>query len=359
MKPLVFEQLALQFGLDKFSNLQTLGEGHIHETYLVKNNKTVVLQKVNTGVFPNQKSLMNNFKCTQNHLADKQKQKHYPYEVLSLLPTINGQLFWEDESLGVWRAFEFVPETISLQTVATPEQAFQVAQAFGAFNKALLDSDLSQFDEVITDFHNVHVRFEQLQEAIGQASDERLVAAVEALRLVEEYHAVVIAFDVLVARGLPMRVTHNDTKINNVLLNQGDGLARCVIDLDTVMPGYLMYDFGDMVRTVASPEPEDSMKYDRVQARPEILAALVAGYMDSLGDAITPIEVESLVLGAKLLPYMIGLRFLADYLRGDTYFKTAYPEHNLVRALNQFTLLTSLDAQETQLHDMLKQCLPQ
>tara|TARA_B100001094_G_scaffold295291_1_gene316546 strand:+ start:27714 stop:28790 length:1077 start_codon:yes stop_codon:yes gene_type:complete len=354
MEPMLFKQLAAQFQLDTKASLKTLGEGHIHQTYLVQNDKQVVLQKVNTLVFPNQQSLMKNFACAVTHLAEKKLQKNYPYDVLNLLPTTSGQLFYQDDQHGFWRAFNFVPETVCLQTASTAEQAFQAAQAFGAFNRALFDCQVDQFDEVISDFHNIHARFEQLEQAKQDASEERLTKASDTLVWVQSHYHLVIAFDLLVIKGLPLRITHNDTKINNVLLNAADGAARCVIDLDTVMPGYLLYDFGDMVRTVASPEKEDSTNFENIKLRQEILAALVAGYMDSLGDVITPLEVESLALGAKLLPYMISIRFLADYLRGDDYFKVDYPEHNLIRAQNQLTLLESILEHNDELQVLLQ-----
>lgn len=355
MEHMLFKQLAEQYDLDHKADLKTLGEGHIHQTYLVQNDKQVVLQKVNTLVFPNQKSLMNNFSHAVSHLAQKKQQKDYPYEVLNLLPTASGQLYFQDEQLGFWRAFNFVPETVCLQTASTPEQAFQTALAFGAFNSALFDCSVDNFDEVITNFHNVHVRYEQLEEAAAQAKPERLDKAIDLLAWMRMRYELVISFDLLVLKGLPKRITHNDTKINNVLLNAKDGAAKCVIDLDTVMPGYLMYDFGDMVRTLVSPEREDSDNFSEVKVRKDILKSLVSGYMESMKSVITPIEVESLALGAKLLPYMISMRFLADYLRGDVYFKVNNPEQNLIRAENQMTLLESMIEHDAYLQDLLQQ----
>lgn len=353
MDKLLWSKLAAQFGFDEDAKISSLGNGHINQTYFVDVQPPMVLQKINTHVFQNHAILMENFELVTQHLNQKKQDNAYDYEVMTLFKTTSGASFWDDGNHGLWRAFNFVENTITLEQASSTQDAFEVAFAFGEFNRALMDCSVDKFQDVIPDFHNIHVRLEQLEAAKKQASQERLKHADAVIDEAYLSYPMVVAFDMLVARGLPKRLTHNDTKINNILLATDTHKAACVIDLDTVMSGYLMYDFGDMVRTMVSTHPEDSADYEQVSVRMDMMKALIEGYLKSLGDVLTPVEQESLVLGAKLLPYIVGVRFLTDYLAGDVYFNVDYPEHNLIRAKNQFKLLESISRSESEINTMI------
>ncbi|WP_163930480.1 phosphotransferase enzyme family protein [Paraferrimonas sp. SM1919] len=339
------------FGLLKGQDFQPLGEGHINQTWLVKSPQgQVVLQRLNTYVFNRPKLLMDNLRKVSDHLTLKKEQGLYSLDVMSLLLTADGQNYWQDEEHGLWRAIKFVPDSLTLQAVANNQQAQVVAEGFGEFTMALSDLAADELKEVIPSFHCPSSRLQQLHEAEMGSSREQ--SAQTELAKVKGYEILVDEFLEFERAGLQKRVTHNDTKVNNVLLSQDASLAKCVIDLDTVMPGYLMYDFGDMVRALVSPEAEDSANLDNVHVRLDVYEALLKGYSKALKQTMTGLEKSSLLLGVKLLPFVLGMRFLADYLRGDTYFGANYPEHNLVRARNQFALLDSILENETQLTEL-------
>ncbi|GLP95017.1 phosphotransferase enzyme family protein [Paraferrimonas sedimenticola] len=358
----LFNFLVEQFGIDRNAMPEPLGEGHINQTWLAYNaNGPLVLQKLNTEVFPSSEMLINNFSRVATHLLNKQSQGSYPFSVLKLLKNRHGEELTIDPQWGAWRALSFIEDTVTLQTVNSESQAYQVAYSFGAFGRALMDLDARDLGEVLTDFHHLPARLSQLDQAISYAQMHpstvdgisRFEMAREALAFVQSQSGIVEEIADLQSRGLPLRVTHNDTKVNNVLLKRSDYSASCVIDLDTVMPGYLMYDFGDMVRTVTSPEREDTKDTDAIVLRPGMFAALVDGYLDSMKGELTELEMDSLLPGAKLLIFIIGVRFLTDFLNGDSYFGADFETHNLLRANNQFALLKSLLTQEPKLQQIV------
>jgi hypothetical protein len=349
----LIQWLRQAYGLTDDFTPKPLGQGHIHQTFLASGQRPVVLQQMNTQVFPDTAALMANLTFVTNHLHHLKQASGYGYDVLNIFPNLAGQCWVEDATWGAWRAFDFKQNALTLETVTKVEQAYEAARAFGTFNRAFFDTDPKQLKPLLPDFHNIHVRFEQLEAAKQQADPIRQEQADATLDWAYLHHTLILAFDLLVVKGLPQRITHNDTKINNVLMDATTNMGLCVIDLDTVMPGYLMYDFGDMVRSMTCREPEDSLDLDRIQVRIDMLSGVISGYLTPLGDVITQLEIESLALGAKLIPYLLGVRFLTDYLRGDVYFKAHYPEHNLVRARNQFALLESITAHDASLEKLL------
>ncbi|GLS84110.1 phosphotransferase enzyme family protein [Paraferrimonas haliotis] len=364
MEKLLFQFLVDEFGVDKNTFPEPLGEGHINQTWLAYNKDgPLVLQKLNTEVFPSSDILMNNFSKVATHLLNKQQQGHYPFTVMKLLKNAHGNEVCHHPEFGLWRGLSFIEDTVTLQTVTSAKQAHQVAFSFGAFGRSLMDLPVAELGEVLVDFHNLETRLKQLDKAVSHAKDNavsydgqaRLKAAQAPLDFVNQHLSIVDEINALIAAGLPLRVTHNDTKVNNVLLKKADYSASCVIDLDTVMPGYLMYDFGDMVRSVTSPEREDTPDTDKVTLREDMFAAVVEGYLESMQGALTEIEVDSLLPGAKLLIFIVGIRFLTDYLNGDSYFGADFDDHNLLRANNQFALLASLLQQEQRLQHIIEQ----
>lgn len=341
---------AYQFSPD--ASVRLFGNGHINRTYLIENSqKRLILQQINTQIFPSPQQLVDNALRIEQHLEKKQAQGQYPLQILRQQPRLDGRyLSGEQADL---RALAFIDGGRSIEVVDTAEQAFAAALTFGQFAAALADFPADQLHTVIPDFHNLAFRFQQLEDAAVLNKAGRLSGCQDLLNYCLSQRTLVTELEAVCAE-LPRRVCHNDTKINNMLYSDSQGRGIAAIDLDTCMPGYWLFDFGDMVRTCCSPEPEDSLNQAAVRIRPEIFTALAQGYLHGLAGIITPAERQSLWLGAKVMCLMIGIRFLADHLNGDCYFAVHRPNHNLQRAENQLRLYLDLLAQQEQLQPLLK-----
>lgn len=339
-----------QFGFShEFSTVNPLGNGHINHTFLVSDkSKSMVLQRINTKIFTDPILVMHNAVNISQHLRFKRQQQQYPLQVVCPITTISGALYLDLAENGFWRAIDYLPYSDTIEVVDTPEQAMLAAEAFGHFGAALSDLSSNNIADVIPNFLNLPQRMDQLHDAMVNDVQNRLVHCKKWLDLClnqTELFAILVQYEA----NLPVRICHNDTKINNMLFDKRDNSSLAIIDLDTCMKGYLMYDFGDMVRAFCSPEPEDSTDLANVYARPEIIIAAAKAYIGSLDGIITPLEKRSLWLGTKVMPLMLGIRFLTDYLKGDIYFAINYPTHNLDRCINQLTIYQSLLQQEAQL----------
>ena len=325
--------------------ISPLGNGHINHTWLVKTSRTdFVLQKINTHVFPDPWVLINNIQQLHHYLTAQNDE--YRFQSIGCLQTLAGNKAFEDEQVGFWRALDFIDNSYSIDMVDTPEQAFEAAKAIGHFSAVASNISDGALSEIIPDFHNLSERYRQLESAMVHDKSKRRQTCQPFIDDVLSQRWLVDEIEALVSR-LPIRICHNDTKINNLLFDCSSHQVNAVIDLDTCMPGHLMYDFGDMVRTFCSPEAEDSIEFDKVIAREEIFEAIVNGYLSELGKALTVEEHRSLWLGALAMPLQLSVRFLTDYLNGDEYFKTSKPQHNLHRAQNQWHLFQSLMLQKT------------
>ena len=324
------------------AQIQAFGNGHIHDTYLVQTQQgqtqyQYILQRFNDQVFTQPELVMQNIMRVTQHL--QQQGKVTPELVL----TRQGKPYHRGKDTRCWRVLTFIPETYTIEEVQNSAQAYEAAKCFGNFARCLSDLPLAQIHETIPRFHDLAHRYAQFTQALmARAFPEREEKAAKTIERVKQ-RATLRDEVAMTLPKLPLRVLHNDTKVNNVLLHQRTHQGVCAIDLDTVMPGYVLYDFGDMVRTFVSPVAEDAQELDKVTVRRDILEALTKGYLEAWGDALETLEKESLWLGARLMPYIIGMRFLTDYLQGDVYYKTAYAEHNLHRAMNQLTLLEQLE----------------
>lgn len=319
-----------------------LGSGHIHETFLVQTQGgDYVLQAFNDEVFKQADQVAANIEKVSVCLAASMPDL-YPLDAerryMKVINSSQGPLY-RDTQGGVWRLFDYIPNIYTIDAVASPQQAWEAARAYGEFIKLLSPLALSDFHETITDFHYLPFRLEQFTAALAQ-SGERKEAAADLIERLPK--AAQNLWDQLPLEQLPKRIVHNDTKINNVLLDVDTQTGLCVIDLDTVMPGYLLYDFGDMVRTFVSPTAEDERDLSLIEVRPNILAALTEGFLEGLGELITDVERETMAQGGKLMACIMALRFLTDFLNGNVYYKTHYPEQNLDRARNQFRLFELL-----------------
>ncbi|MFC3033519.1 phosphotransferase enzyme family protein [Pseudoalteromonas fenneropenaei] len=347
-------QLSEQFGLSTEGlKLNPIGNGHINTTMLLRNKaQALVVQKLNTDVFPEPEQLVNNARLIEQHLTHKAASDQYQLEIIKHVPTQSGDYLIDIQG-EKWRALEFIRGSYSEEVVQNAAQAEIAANAFGQFAAALQDFDAEQLYPVIPNFHNLSMRIATFKHKIAADVVGRVAACQNEIAFCFDQFSLADELDNLT--NVPLRPCHNDTKINNMLFCKNTESAKAVIDLDTCMPGYWLCDFGDMVRTCCSPEAEDSTALEQVKVRHDIFHALVKGYAKPLTPFITEQELLSFWLGAKVLPFMIGLRFLTDYLDGDNYFAIKHPEHNLQRARNQFALYRDIVRHEQTLKGMLEQ----
>lgn len=308
---------------------------------------------MNGHVFRNPIALMENIQRVTAHLAHQLNgQSDCDRRVLTLIPAHDGRAWYADPTQSYWRVYRFIERSASYDAVQSPQQAFQAAQAFGRFQQMLASLPAPRLHETIPDFHNTPKRFAALEAAIADDVAHRAASARREIDFALAHRDIVA---VLVEANLPERVTHNDTKFNNVLLDDVTGEGICVIDLDTVMPGLAAYDFGDMVRTTTSSTPEDEQDLSKVSMEFPLYDALVRGYLESAGDFLTGPEKQHLAFSGKLITFEIGIRFLTDYLAGDTYFKIHRDGHNLDRCRTQFKLVESIESQEEKMHRLVEQ----
>lgn len=316
---------------------QPLGHGLINQTLVLhSDNRRYVAQRINLKVFPRPAALVSNARIVEQALRDS---ADYPLQATCQLANRDGHyLHGPQQDI---RLMAYIENSISLESDPSPAQAKAAAAAYGSFNACLAGLDATRLESLLPDFHNLDSRLQQFATALEEDRAARAASCAEEIAAYSSQQQLAQEWRTAVAH-LPLRVCHNDTKLNNLLVEETSGEPLAVIDLDTCMAGHLMTDFGDMVRTSVSPEPEDSTQLENVIARPALLSALARGYLKGLGDLPSTEERHSLALGARLMPFLIGLRFLTDYLGGDQYFKIRHPRHNLDRARNQFALYNSL-----------------
>lgn len=328
------------------------GEGHINETYLaeLENNgvKTnFIVQKINNKLFKNVPALMENIRSvTEFNRAKILKKGGNPdRESLSIVYTKDGNTFYFDsESEGYFRVYKFITDAIAYQVVEKIEHFYQSAVAFGDFANLLAEFDASGLYEVIPDFHNTEKRFKDFEASLKADKFNRAKDVKKEIDFVldrKEYCGRIVKL--LRSGEMPTKVTHNDTKLNNVMLDSKTGKYVAVIDLDTIMPGSICYDFGDSIRFGCNPAAEDEKDLSKVNFDINLFEAYAKGYLSALGDGATQIEKDNLAFGAILMTYECGMRFLADYLDGDIYFRTHREGHNLDRARTQFKLIEDME----------------
>lgn len=341
----------------EFAGASPYGSGHINESYCAvfrdgSNESRFLLQRINTRVFPNVTALMENIERVTQHLGRAfERDPDRDRRALTLIRTQNDRVWHADANGGCWRMYQFVSHARALDTIGASEQAFQIGRAFGEFQQQLATLPPPRLHDTIPDFHNTPKRFAALEDAIARDAAGRVQSAQAEIEFARARKPIT---STLLDAGLPERITHNDTKCNNVLLDDVTGEATCVIDLDTVMPGVAPYDFGDMVRTMTSPAPEDEQDLSRVFVRFPVFEAIVRGYLATAGEFLTKREKQFLPFAGKLITFEIGIRFLADYLSGDTYFRIHRPGHNLDRCRAQFKLVESIEAHEEQMNRLVE-----
>lgn len=343
-----------QFKLSgRFLSCEPFGNGHINDTFIVvfvKNgeHQKYILQKINKGVFTKPQQVFHNIELVLNHLKEK------GVEVLKTYYS-EGKPYVIDPENNYWRLYNFISNSRSVDVIEHKSQAFEAAKSYAEFQNYLLDVNPEEFFETIPDFHNLEHRFNQFEKALFEDISSRADSVKTEIDFVKARASFSTRVKALLStKEIPLRITHNDTKLNNVLLDEKTGKGLCVIDLDTVMPGSVLFDFGDMIRTFTSPVAEDEKDTQKVILRVEIFEEICRGYLSVIANKLTKSEKDNLVLGAKYMILMIGLRFLTDYLQGDSYYKITYSDHNLVRARNQFALLFDLENKEEELTWLLK-----
>ena len=325
------------------------GSGHINDSYRVVcdgagQTSRYIVQRINHQIFKDPVSMMSNIERVTHHLAQQVTDSpDRERRVLTLIPTHEGQAWYQDPRSNYWRAYRFIENAQSYDAVESTQQAFEAAKAFGQFQKMLASLPAPRLHDTIPDFHHTPKRFAALAAAVQADAVHRVASAQREIDFAFAHRDITAT---LLNAGLPERVTHNDTKFNNVLLDDTTGEGICVIDLDTVMPGLALYDFGDMVRTTTSPTKEDEQDLTKVTMQFPMFEALVRGYLAAAGSFLTPAEKEFLAFSGKLITFEIGLRFLTDHLSGDTYFKVHREGHNLDRCRTQFKLVESIESQE-------------
>ena len=340
---------AFDFGGPVVCDARHYGEGHINDTFVVwreDHSKRFILQRINTDTFTDPVGLMENVCGVTRHLREKilAAGGDPARETLNVIPTLSGAACHLDAEGGAWRAYDFVEDTICLQQVGSEADFRTVAETLGKFQNQLADYPASTLHETIARFHDTPNRYANFEkalsaDALGRAKDiAPEVAFIHARE--KDCHALL---DLLAAGEIPLRVTHNDTKINNVLIDAATGKGICVIDLDTVMPGLSAYDFGDSIRTGANDCAEDEPDQSKVHFDLHLYEVFAKGDLSTAGASMSPAEKKSLAWGAKLMTLECGIRFLTDYLEGDHYFHTARPDHNLDRARTQFTLVRQME----------------
>ena len=340
-----------------------INSGHINSTYCGSYSQTdgsvrrYIFQSINRNVFKDPYGVMKNVERVTRHINAKvlRNKRDLGGQTLNLFPARTGSAWVEDADGGVWRCYNFIEGCVTYDVVENTRQAYQGARAFGSFQDLVSDLDATLIQETIPDFHNTPKRFQRLLDVaaadpVGRLDDVRGEFEFACAR--QQITSVLL--DAVAAGEIPVRVTHNDTKINNVMIDAESDEAVCVIDLDTVMPGVALYDFGDLVRSATSPAAEDEQDLSKVQMRMPLFEALVEGYLDSASEFINDVEIRHLAFSGKLMTFEVGIRFLTDYLEGDVYFKTHRPEHNLDRCRTQFKLVECLEAQEAAMNKFIR-----
>jgi Ser/Thr protein kinase RdoA (MazF antagonist) len=341
----------------EFSGALPYGSGHINDTYKVLFLEggvphRYILQRINRNIFKRPVALMENIQRVTAHLAAQvANEPDSSRRVLRLIPARDGLAWHVDDEGNHWRAYRFIEKAHSYDAVESTGQAFQAARAFGRFQQLLATLPAPRLHDTIPDFHHAPKRFEALEDAIAADVAGRAILAKPEFEFVMARQAIT---GVLLEANLPERVTHNDTKFNNVLLDDATGEGICVIDLDTVMPGLAPYDFGDMVRTTTSPAMEDERDLSKVTMQFPMFEALVRGYLSTAGGFLTKAEKNLLAFSGKLITFELGIRFLTDYLAGDTYFKIHREGHNLDRCRTQFKLIESIEQQEEKMERLVE-----
>ncbi|MEI6435755.1 MAG: aminoglycoside phosphotransferase family protein [Bacteroidota bacterium] len=332
------------------ASVDSFGSGHINDSYFVKtapeSDGYYILQRINHQIFKNVPQLTDNILKVTTHIRErlrKEPKKFPDFQVFQQVQCKTGNFFFQDDAGNYWRMIDYIRGSKSYDVVESPEMAYQAGKGFGIFQELTSDLDANSLYEVLPNFHNIVYRLENFRRTLENDPAGRVKSTQNEISFVEqragEMHKILSLGE---SGAIPMRVTHNDTKINNVLFNDRNK-AISVVDLDTVMPGYILYDFGDAIRTGASTSAEDEPDLEKVNFSLPLFEAYTTGYLEIAKGFLSQPEIDNLAFSAKFMTYLIGLRFLTDHLDGDRYYKIHFPGHNLVRAMAQFRLVENME----------------
>ena len=351
------QEILKEFNLT--AEAETFGNGHINDTYIVKGNPKHTIQKINTYVFKNPEKLMDNVEAVTSHLKKKiiANGGDPERETLTVIKSKDGKNYVKDGD-DCYRCYIFVDDVDVLEGDATGKDLYEAAFAYGKFMNMLADFPAQNLYETIPNFHNTVSRYADFEKSVAENKSGRAEKAKEEIDfVVARKHFSSVVVDGLADGRIPLKVTHNDTKLNNVLFDKATGKGLCVIDLDTVMPGSALYDFGDALRFAGSTATEDEKDLSKVEFDLEKFKMFTKGFVDAAKDSLNDYEIELLPFSVMLMTYECGMRFLADYIDGDVYFKVHYDGHNLDRCRTQFKLIADMEAKEQQMKDIVKEII--
>ena len=357
-------EAAKAFGLaDNMTSMTRFGSGHINDTFLVmlseegKAESRVILQKMNKSIFTKPVELMENVMAVTTFLRERivEQGGDPERETLNIIPTTDGKPYFVDSLGEYWRCYVFIDGATCYDQVEDPNDFYESAVAFGNFQRLLADYPAETLHETIVGFHDTKARFEVFKKAVEADICGRADSVREEIEFVLSREEIANVFGDLIAKGeIPLRVTHNDTKLNNIMFDDKTHKGICVIDLDTVMPGLAMHDFGDSIRFGASTAAEDEKDLDKVWCSMELFDIYAKGFIEGCAGGLTQREIELLPMGAKVITFECGMRFLTDYLQGDTYFKIHRPGHNLDRCRTQFKLVRDMESKWDEMNAIIK-----
>ncbi len=330
-------------------NVQPFGNGHINSTYKVNTNdgEKFILQKINTQVFTNAQNIIDNHIQIQESIISKE------LEIPHLIKTTQDQYLFIDSSSNAWRMMNFIKDSYSVELVKSKEQAYEAGKGFGWFLKSCSRVNSKNLHEAIKDFHSLSLRVNQLNSAIRNNKANRVEEASELIDFYKQREEQLLLIEAdLIKNKIPKRVVHNDTKINNLLFRNEKAVA--VIDLDTVGPGVVLFDYGDAIRTITNTAAEDEKNLNQVDFNMVNFESFTKGYLEEAKSVLTVKEKDLLYYAPFYMAYIMGVRFLADYLNGDVYYKTKYADHNLVRSLVQKTLIEKMEQKQSEMKTILK-----
>ena len=338
-------------------SISPYGNGHINDTYISESNPRYILQRINHSVFKNPEQVMENILGVTEFLKDKIKRigGDPDRETLNVVKTISGDTLYKTSDGEYYRMYKFIEGSRSYDVPESPDMLYQAARAFGRFQNLLSDYPAESLFETIKDFHDTRKRFENLRKAVeaDKCGRCKLVEKEIEFAFAREKETGIIV-DAISDGSVPLRVTHNDTKLNNVMLDENTGEGVCVIDLDTVMTGSLLYDYGDALRFGASSGAEDEQDLDKIWFDLEMFEAFTKGFLEEVGGSLTKTERKLLAFSAKMMTYECGIRFLTDYLEGDTYFKIHRENHNLDRCRTQFKLVADMEEKMNEMNSIVE-----
>ncbi len=367
MKPVTQEQKNEAIANFRFEGIliseAPYGSGHINDTFLLvfdiekMGRNKVILQRMNKDVFSNPVELMENITKVTSYLRERIMENggDPERETLNVIPAADGKSYYQDSQGDYWRAYKFITDATSYDQVEKPEDFYQSAVAFGNFQRLLADYPAQTLHETIKGFHDTKARFAVFKKAVEEDVMGRAASVKKEIEFVLDREDVAVELCNLQAKGvIPLRVTHNDTKLNNIMIDNKTGRGICVIDLDTVMPGLAVHDFGDSIRFGASTAAEDEQDLSKVSCSMELFELYAKGYIEGCAGRLTDKEMDLLPMGAKTMTYECGMRFLTDYLQGDTYFKIHREGHNLDRCRTQFKLVEDMEQKWYTMNEIVK-----